>query len=583
MANYVQFMRGTTNAYMKLKELGKTNADTLYFLSDNDGKEGSLYLGTKLIAGPDIAGATMLGELLDVMLTPGMDYDAILMYDHVERQWRDYSFDALTFRAANDKVAGAAGFVPAPKINDANKFLRGDGTWATAGSECQIFNNIKTSVDQSHTDALSQATTGFILNKGDIAIIQDFIVDGKYQYTSYIFNGDEWCALDKEYNADNIYLKSNIADLETSGKNLTEAFELVIAQMQEAIIPDTTTITIDNNIVSIKDFGKCFYKYIPADDTYPAHYELQEVDAEHPWVAGLEPKVANQNGTLVLGWYEPNPTTIEGINSTITALQENVNSLSAKVDNTYTKLEIEEKIAAAPHLKRKVVDKIDDIKLDDADADQYIYMIPSGLEDDDNKYYEYIVIETKVVDGEGIETIIKSIERVGSWEVDLNDYAKVSDLNTKAAQSEVDGLKAVVYGTIDIDNREVPGLIDLVAVNKQSIAILTQDLNTANQNIIALTSGLKTVNSMTDALNQRADKADIKIVNLTDRADKVDSKITILENNFKTLDQHYVSIVNFNTVVGDMNQLLKQQVNILDEINDINQRLTWRTISEADN
>ena len=37
-------MRGTLSAYEKLTT---KNDDTLYFLSNNDGKEGSLYLGTK--------------------------------------------------------------------------------------------------------------------------------------------------------------------------------------------------------------------------------------------------------------------------------------------------------------------------------------------------------------------------------------------------------------------------------------------------------------------------------------------------------------------------------------------------------
>jgi hypothetical protein len=142
MANYVKFMRGTTAAYNRLTTI---DDDTLYFLSDNDGKEGSLYLGAKLIAGPDVSGATSLGELADVLLTPGIDYDAILMYDSVELKWRDYSFDALTFRAATENLDGAAGFVPAPDFNERNKFLRGDGVWATAGTECQIFNNIKPS------------------------------------------------------------------------------------------------------------------------------------------------------------------------------------------------------------------------------------------------------------------------------------------------------------------------------------------------------------------------------------------------------------------------------------------------------
>ena len=594
MANYVKFMRGTFNAYEKLKT---KDEDTLYFLSNNDGKEGSLYLGEKLIAGPDIAGATSLQELTDVFLTPNLDYDAILMYDSIEMKWRDYSFDALTFRAATETIEGATGFVPAPDYNERNMFLRGDGTWAVAGTECQIFNNIKTSANQSHADALTQSTTGFILNKGDVAIVQDFIVNGKYQYTSYIYNGDEWCALDKEYSADNIYFKSDISDLEISGKNLTEAFELIVSQMQDIIIPDETTIIIDNSVLSIKDFGKCFYKYVPADDTQPAHYEFQEVDEQHPWIAGLEPKVANQNGTLVLGWYEPNPTTIEGINSTITALQENVNTLSIKVDNTYTKLEIEEKIAAAPHLKRKVVAQIEDIDLNATDADEYIYMIPSGLEEDDNKYYEYIIIETKVVDDEGVETIVKAVEKVGSWEVDLSDYAKVSDVNAKADQSEVDGLKAVVYGYIDVDGTEIPGLNSLVSINKEAITTLISQVDAIDKTTVALTSNLKTINQTLDILNARADKADGNIATLISRADKADEKLTalisradkadekiiVLENNFKALDQKYVSINNFNTIVGNMDQLLAQQINITDEIDKINKRLTWEMIPEDDN
>ena len=561
MANYVKFMRGTTNAYNKLQT---KDDDTLYFLSDNDGKEGSLYLGTKLIAGPDVAGATSLGELSDILLTPGMDYDAILMYDSIEMKWRDYSFDALTFRAATETLKGASGFVPAPEYNERHMFLRGDGTWAAAGAECQIFNNIKTSVDQSHADALIQSTTGFILNKGDVAIVQDFIVNGKYQYTSYIYNGDEWCALDKEYSADNVYLKSNINDLETSGKNLTEAFELIVSQMQDIITTDTTTITIDSNELSLRDFGKRFYKYIPANDSESARYELQEVDEDHPWAAGLEPKVANENGVLVLGWYEPNPTTLEGINSTITALQGDVNNLTVKINNTYTKAEVEEKIAAAPHLKRKKVSSKEEIDLAAADADQYIYMIPTGFEGEDNKYDEYIVIETKVIDDEGIETVIKAIERVGTWEVDLSEYDKKDDVD--AIGGKLDSLNNTVYGYTNEDGEELPGLTQLMAAATKEITILTQRADKVDKN---LTEGLKAVNA--------------QIITLNERADKVDGKIIALEKTVQDLDKTYVSIVNFNKVVGDMDTLLSQQINIMDEINNINQRLTWGIIPEETN
>ena len=493
-----------------------------------------------------------------------MDYDAILMYDSIEMKWRDYSFDALTFRAATETLQGASGFVPAPSYNERNMFLRGDGAWAAAGAECQIFNNIKTRVDQSHEDALIQSTTGFILNKGDVAIVQDFIVNGKYQYTSYIYNGDEWCALDKEYNADNVYLKSNINDLETSGKNLTEAFELVLSQMQDIITADTVTITFDNNVLSLKDFGKYFYKYIPANDEEPARYERQVVDEEHPWAAGLEPKVVNENGVLVLGWYEPNPTTLEGINSTITALQGDVNSLTVKINNTYTKAEVEEKIAAAPHLKRKKVGSKEEIDLAAADADQYIYMIPIGFEGEDNKYDEYIVIETKEVYDEGIETVIKTIERVGTWEVDLSEYAKKADVDV--IEEKLDSLNNTVYGYTNEDGEELPGLTQLMAVAAKEITILTQRADKVDKN---LTEGLKAVNT--------------QIITLNERADKADGKIIALEKTVQNLDKTYVSITNFNKVVGNMDTLLSQQINIIDEINEINQRLTWGIISEENN
>lgn len=89
--------------------------------------------------------------------------------------------------------------------------------------------------------------------------------------------------------------------------------------------------------------------------------------------------------------------------------------------DTYTKAEIDSKIASAGHLKRKIVEKKEDIKVGADDADTYIYMVQTGLQVDDNKYNEYIVI-----DGE--------IEPVGSWEVNLSDYAKKTDLNTYATK-----------------------------------------------------------------------------------------------------------------------------------------------------
>lgn len=91
--------------------------------------------------------------------------------------------------------------------------------------------------------------------------------------------------------------------------------------------------------------------------------------------------------------------------------------------NAYTKSETDNKIssavAAASHLKRKIVDSISEINKDAADADQYIYMVPklSALEGD--HYDEYMVIEIAES---------KFVEKVGDWAVDLSAYAKTADI-----------------------------------------------------------------------------------------------------------------------------------------------------------
>lgn len=95
----------------------------------------------------------------------------------------------------------------------------------------------------------------------------------------------------------------------------------------------------------------------------------------------------------------------------------------------YTKTETDEKIAEAvskaDHLKRKVVTSLIEAQnyvSNNADGDQYVYMVPSDKDDANDKYDEYIVI---LVDGK------KVLEKVGSWGVDLSDYATLEDLNQK--------------------------------------------------------------------------------------------------------------------------------------------------------
>ena len=209
-----------------------------------------------------------------------------------------------------------------------------------------------------------------------------------------------------------------------------------VQEVGKATVVDNVTIVLDDDdTLSLKDFGKKYYEYIAEENGVAAHYVERIVDEEHPWIAGLEPRVVLEGTKFVLGWYQPNPTTMEGVNNQIAGIQTSVSALttatanlSERLDNTYTKSEtdsaIAEKVAAAAHLKRKKVSSVSDIDPEAADAEQYIYMVPIGITDDDNKYTEYIVI-----DGE--------VEPVGTWEVNLDDYATKQHVQDTYVQKDV--------------------------------------------------------------------------------------------------------------------------------------------------
>lgn len=97
--------------------------------------------------------------------------------------------------------------------------------------------------------------------------------------------------------------------------------------------------------------------------------------------------------------------------------------------DAYSKAETDAKIAEAAHLKRKIVNNVLDIYEyieSNDDAQQYIFMVPAE-ESVDNNYDEYMVISIA-------GTLI--VEKVGSWKVNLDDYATKNDLDKKVDKIE---------------------------------------------------------------------------------------------------------------------------------------------------
>lgn len=274
------------------------------------------------------------------------------------------------------------------------------------------------------------------------------------------------------------------------------------APLSDVIGVDNETIGLnESNVLSLYNYGKQYYKYIEevvdeeTGTTVAAHYEIQIVDEEHPWKAGLELKLSEEDGKIVLGWYEPNSTTVDGINTQIAALQQ-------AIEDTYSKSETEElinsAIANADHLQRVVVESLEEAENLAAgeNGHKYIYMILN----DDGTYDEYALITNP-------ETGEAELSRAGSWETDLADYVKKDEQYITGVDSEF----TVVDGTLSINEisaDKVEGLGDLKSVvNNLDNIYVKQEIYLAE---VGNLSELMKINeedtTIVDAINTLTDK-----------------------------------------------------------------------------
>lgn len=304
------------------------------------------------------------------------------------------------------------------------------------------------------------------------------------------------------------------------------------------------------------------------------------------------------------------------LNPQVTANKEAIETLQTKVAGVYTKSETDAKIgeavAAAPHMVRKVVDDLAAIEAEkDSDAAlNTIYMVPSGLKEDDNKYYEYIVIEV------GEE---RKVERVGSWEVDLSVYAKTADVDKKLAdkanQSTVDVLSKAVDGKADATNSLAGyGIKDAYtkletdnkikeavksATGGESAASVLAELNaykTENDGKVgqntADIAALKEVGGEKNVINGVSEEFNIdenrqlSVVSLpmskvTDLTESLNAKATV-----EKVTEVETKVTNLGTQVTDLAELLNKKAAqadldaLGDRVTDIENTLIWKDMEE---
>lgn len=161
--------------------------------------------------------------------------------------------------------------------------------------------------------------------------------------------------------------------------------------------------------------------------------EIQAVDTK---VTALSGRV----DTLVTAGGEPN---------VITAIQNNGTDLTItdkKVDIGPT---VAAAVAAADHLKRKIVTGVDAINLNADDAEQYLYMVPKTGSDADDVYDEYMVLNG-------------AVEHVGNTKVDLSGYVQKETGKGLSANDYTDDEKAKLAGIEMATDAEVTTMLDEV-------------------------------------------------------------------------------------------------------------------------
>lgn len=457
--------------------------------------------------------------------------------------------------------------------------------------------------------------------------------------TNYVFSTlDELSDVEVTNAESNSFLVKDSATNNWVAKTPVQVAELIqeyINNNEEVINlnSDNLSVEIIDNIIQLKDYGSHYYAFVPSvkDENGNVIEESKYVLTEG-FKAGLEPKVEETEDGLVLSWYEPNSesigilneeisnvkTSIEDIvsemselenflNTKFGTLEEKVGSaatesnnatglykeiedllaaieVKADASNVYTKEEtniaIASAITKADHLQRKIVDSIYDIDVTAADAHLFIYMVPTGLQHEDDKYDEYIVING-------------AVEKVGSWEVDLTNYAtkdelvevqdalsnKVDAIENHTLLSPEDKAKLDKLVIDEDDNLEISGSVNAENVigleawlNQNASSVkglsennLTDDLYEKLSNLLFITSVEETeLNVSQDGKLSILEIDQSKITGLVEALNEKASKESVEET--KTLVQEIVDSLAYYTT-------LEQHNNDINELRDI---LIWK-------
>lgn len=161
---------------------------------------------------------------------------------------------------------------------------------------------------EGETDAqvIARVVGSLNLIKNDIFVVKTLIAEDKYSFTAYTYDGTNWCAMDGNYSAENIYFDKNFtvteaigtikdlpngqATLKAAGKNLKEVLAALFAKEQN---PTTTQPSVAITAAKMKayevgtkvtpDYTATFnggkYQYGPATGVSATTWSVVDTDS----------------------------------------------------------------------------------------------------------------------------------------------------------------------------------------------------------------------------------------------------------------------------------------------------------------
>ena len=299
-------------------------------------------------------------------------------------------------------------------------------------------------------------------------------------------------------------------------------------------VGDGRSIEVVNGQIKLKGFGSGYYKY---NAEVEGKYEFVEGEFK----AGLQPQIvaAKEGNGFEIAWYEPNPTTVEGLQSEITALSGSVNALSGKVDSkanaddVYTKSEAENRFMTQDEVDARVnkviADAVDGDTLTSltdlveyinkhggeavemAEAIEVIEGQLNGLDVTNGSVKKYVddAIDGLNIDQYASKDELDGVSQLVSTKADKNSvYTKTEidnkgfltehqDLSHKADKSVVDELAAVVNGSEDTEG----------TVKNQIKAVKELIPSTGDINALIEAKGYATSDELNQAVEGKASEA----------------------------------------------------------------------------